>query len=174
MIGIPSPQAIRDDKFPGVRIGSDPLIGENSIIFGNVFIGNNFRCGNDVLIREETSIGDDVTVGNNCYIDTGVSVAGRTNIEHDVRVPRQTTIGERVFIGTGVSFLSEASFDRGSRSIRGAILEDGCTVSAHAILYPRVCIGCGASIAAGTVVTRNVPPNVCASGNPMRFRKLRD
>ena len=96
-------------------------------------------------------------------------MAGRTIIEDDLRVPRQTTIGERVFIGTGVSFLDEESSDKESRCHPETVLEDRCTVGAHAILYPGVCIGCRVGIAAGMVVKKNVSPDVCVSGNPVRF-----
>jgi acetyltransferase-like isoleucine patch superfamily enzyme len=175
VIGIPSPRAIRADQFPGVRLGSDYDIGHNCVIFGNVFIGNNFRCGNDVLIRDSASIGDNVTIGDNCFIDTEVSILSGATIERDVCVPNSTTIGERVFVGPKVKFLSEFSPRTSSRhKIPGIILEDGCTIGANVVLSPGVCIGAGSRIAAGAVVTQAIPPNVYASGNPVRFRAIAD
>ncbi len=157
-IGLPPPSALRSDKFPGVRIGSDPIIGNHCVIFGNVFIGDRFRCGDNVLIRDCTSLGDDVSIGNWSFIDTDVVVADRVTIGDNVRVSRSTWIGSHVVIGPGVRFLS-GSFDAGAtpRRCLGIILEEGCIIGKNVVISPGICVGAGARVEDETVVTEDVP-----------------
>jgi UDP-3-O-[3-hydroxymyristoyl] glucosamine N-acyltransferase len=160
LIGLPSPSAIRSDKFPGVRIGSDPVIGNHCIIYGNVFIGDRFRCGDNVLIRDNTSLGDGVSIGNWSFIDSDVVIADHVTIEDEVWVPRSTWIGSHVVIGPGVRFLSE-SFDACATQSRcpGIILEEGCIIGKKAVISPGVCVGAGARVPDETVVNEDVPPD---------------
>jgi acetyltransferase-like isoleucine patch superfamily enzyme len=173
LIGIPSPGALRADKFPGVRLGSNPLIGTNCVIFANVFLGNNFQCGNNVLIRERTSIGDNVSIGDRSFIDTDVSIANGVTIKENVHVPSSTTIGDRVFVGPDVMFLEEScppGFQ--GRKARGVIFEDDCSIGANVVLFPGVRVGSGACVAAGTIVTLGIPARYYASGSPVRLKKI--
>jgi UDP-3-O-[3-hydroxymyristoyl] glucosamine N-acyltransferase len=176
LIGIPSARAIRAEVLPGVRIGSDPLIGRSCFIYGNVFIGNHFRCGDRVLIRDSASIGDGVSIGNACCIDTGVSIASGTAIGENIWIPRHTTIGEQAIVETGVTFHREpfvhGRAERGS--CRNTLLGDRSCVGANAVVHHGVSIGEGSRIAPGTVVNRDVPPGVFVSGCPAAFRKLED
>lgn len=158
LIGLPSPAALRSDKFPGVRIGLNPVMGEHCIIFGNVFIGNQFRCGDNVMVRDNTSIGDEVSIGNWSFVDSDVVMADRVTIGDDVRVPRSTWIGNGVVIGTNVQFLTEP-FEASPpvRRLRGVILEDGCSIGKNAVISPGICIGAGARVDDYAVVTGDVP-----------------
>lgn len=157
LIGLPSPSALRQDKFPGVRIGSDPLMGDHCIIFCNVFIGNQFRCGNNVLIRDNTAIGDAVTIGNDSFIDSDVVIANSVIIGDAVKISRSTRIGNGVVIGNNVQFLSYAVTTRGpARRCRDTLLEDGCTIGQNAVIGPGVCVACGACVEANAVVTEDI------------------
>jgi len=167
LIGIPSPQDIRLNRLSGVRIGGNHGIGSHCIVFGNTFIGDRFRCGDQVLIREQSSIGDDVSLGNGCVVGPGVSIESGTSVGQEVQIPGSATIGARVVIGSRVCFLEH--FPE-SGSGPHTILRDDCVIGAAAVIAPGVCIGENAQVAEGCIVTRDVPPNVCASGDPVTFR----
>jgi UDP-3-O-[3-hydroxymyristoyl] glucosamine N-acyltransferase len=154
LIGLPSPGALKSDNFPGVTIGSDPIIGNHCVIFGNVFIGNRFKCGDNVLIRENTSIGDEVTVGNCSCIESSVVIADNVTIGDNVSVPRLTRIGRRVLINPDVRFLNGHNTMIGTR---GILLEDGCTIGKNAVIGPGICVGAGAVVDEDAVVTMDVP-----------------
>jgi acetyltransferase-like isoleucine patch superfamily enzyme len=154
-----------------VRIGEAPSIGGHSVIYSNVSIGNHFACGNGVLIREDTVIGDYVTIRDHCSIGAGVSIANKTLIEPHVHIPRSATIGSGVVVGPNVQFLSDLSSTAKKQDI---LLEDGCIISEDVILHPGVCVGEGAQVNEGTVITGHVPPHTCVFGNPMKFRPLDD
>ena len=158
LIGLPSPAALRSDKFPGVRIGTDPVMGNHCIIFGNVFIGNQLRCGDNVMIRDNTSIGDEVTIGNGSFVDTDVVIADGVTVGDNVWILRSTWIGHRVSIGSDVRFLTDpVAAGTSLKRYRGIILEDGCIIGKNAVISPGVCIGAGARVEDFAVVTENVP-----------------
>ena len=172
VIGLPSPRALRSSHFPGVRIGNNPSIGGHDVIYSNVSIGNHFTCGDGVLIREDTVIGDNVTIKDHCSIGAGVSISDKTLIETHVHIPRSATIGTGVVIGPNVIFLQDRISSQSAGKKQKILLEDGCIINGHVILYPGVCVGEGAQITEGTVVTDHVPPHTCVSGNPMKCRPL--
>jgi UDP-3-O-[3-hydroxymyristoyl] glucosamine N-acyltransferase len=157
-IGLPSPRAISSERFPGVMIGADPVIGEHCVIFGNVFIGEKFRCGREVLIRDNVAIGDHVSIGDISCIEANVSIADHVVIGNDVWVAQQTTIGSNVIINPHVRFLNilQTEQQHRKRSRPGVILEDGCSIGENAKIGPGVCIGAGACVADGALVTRDI------------------
>ena len=155
LIGIPSPSALKLDNFPGVTIGSDPAIGKQCIIFGNVFIGNRFRCGDNVFIRENTSVGDDVIIGNRSCVESNVMIADRVTIGDNVIVPSFTRIGRQVCISSNVQLLTGPSTASGRT--RGIILEDNCVIGKNAVIGPCTCIGANAIVDDNAVITVNVP-----------------
>lgn len=163
IIGLPSPSAIRADRFPGVSMGPGPEIGAHCIIFGNVFIGNQFRCGDNVFIRENTAIGDKVTIGAWSFIDAGVAIADNARIGEEVWIPRDARIGSGAVIGPRVQFIcgpdypDQSAGPANSRTKRRTILEDGCIIGKDAVIGDGVCIGAGAVVEDGAVVTRDMP-----------------
>ena len=51
-------------------------------------------------------------------------------------------------------------------------MEDDVSIGANATILPGIKVGKGAFVAAGAVVTRDVPPGKLAQGNPARFHEL--
>ncbi|MDD5141915.1 DapH/DapD/GlmU-related protein [Methanoregula sp.] len=160
LIGFPSPAALKSEIFPGVRLGADPSIGRHCIIYGNVFIGDRFRCGNDVLIRSETALGDDVTLCTGTCIDMDVVIGNNVTVREDVWIPRFTRIGDNVEVGAGVRLVGEPEFSSSSLvTDRAIVLGEGCVIGKKAIIAPGVSIGVGAVVDEGAVVTSDIPAN---------------
>lgn len=115
--------------------------------------------------------------------DAGM-ISGRLNLlrigEHsfigraELSVHAPLTIGRRVCINDGAKLLT-ASHDirdpHWSAIARPIIVEDYAWIATHAIILPGVTIGCGAVVAAGAVVSRDVPPGAVAVGNPAQIRE---
>lgn len=87
--------------------------------------------------------------------------------------PRMISIGSNCAIASGVQFISNPAIIKfSSESSENAehkiIIHDNCFLGMNSIIYPDVVIGPNAIVGAGAVVTEDVPPNMCVSGNPSR------
>lgn len=111
-------------------------------------------------------------IGNDCDIMTKISNFGSE--------PWLIELGDRVHIVAGVTFITH---DGSSRLFRGKYQDmnpvygnrfgtirilDNCFIGYGVIILPGVTIGPNSIIGAGSVITKTVPPNVIAAGNPAR------
>jgi acetyltransferase-like isoleucine patch superfamily enzyme len=158
------------------RLGSDCIVRAQTIIYGDVVIGDGFRTGHNALIREHTTIGDYVLVGTGTVIDGQVSIGDYVSIQTGVYIPTHTTIGNYVFIGP-CAVLTNDKYplrQRSSYQPLGPTIGDHVTIGANTTILPGVVIGEGAVIAAGSVVTKDVPAWSLAIGSPARIQPLPD
>jgi UDP-2-acetamido-3-amino-2,3-dideoxy-glucuronate N-acetyltransferase len=85
----------------------------------------------------------------------------------------EVTIGNNVFVGPNVSFIND-KFPRSKKypeKHQPTVIEDGASLGAGCVILSGLTIGRNAMIGAGSVVTRNVPPNQVWVGNPAHFLK---
>ncbi|HID34446.1 MAG TPA: N-acetyltransferase [Anaerolineae bacterium] len=156
------------------RIGDHSVVRAFTVIYGDVTIGVGFKSGHHALIRERTRIGDYVLVGTASILDGHVTIGDYVSIQSQVYIPTYTIIGSYVFIGPNATLTNDKYplRQRGSMKLEGPILEDHVTIGANATLLPGVRIGQGAMVAAGAVVTRDVPAWSLAVGAPARIQPL--
>jgi maltose O-acetyltransferase len=100
------------------------------------------------------------------------SFVGRAEIQllAPVTIGNNVIVNDGVRIITGTHSLESPFFDSINKSI---IIHDSAWICTGAILLPGVTIGKASVVAAGAVVTRDVPPGQVVAGNPARFVKMR-
>lgn len=91
-----------------------------------------------------------------------------------VFIPTHTEIGNEVFIGPNAVLTNDRYPPTGKPELKGPVLEDLAVIGANATILPGVCIGRGAAVAAGAVVTKDVPPGKMALGVPAGIRDIPD
>jgi acetyltransferase-like isoleucine patch superfamily enzyme len=165
------PDVVLGYRYPGdsepTRIGDYAIIRSGSIVYANTRIGHRFQCGHQVLIRAEVEIGDRCVVHHKCTLEGRLRIGRGVKIMAHVYLPSRTLIGDFVFIGPGTTFLN-ARLPMREPSVQGAIIEDHVCIGGGVTICPGVRIGRGSFIAAGAVVTRDVPPGVLVKGVPAR------
>ena len=170
MLGFPSRERLGKEKFKGVWIGDDAVIRSGTIIYCDVMIGNKFQSGHNVMIREYTYIGDRVSIGTSTIIE-GNSILGHDiSIQSMVYIPTGTIIGSGVFIGPNAVFTNDKYPP--SDKLRSPSIGENAVIGANSTLLPGVCIGKGSFVAAGSVVTKDVPDNMMAIGSPAKIKSL--
>jgi UDP-2-acetamido-3-amino-2,3-dideoxy-glucuronate N-acetyltransferase len=125
--------------------------------FAHVLAGA--RIGADCNICDHTFIENDVVVGDRVTIKCGVQLWDGLRVEDDV------------FIGPNVTFTNDP-FPRSKQKpaeFSPTRIGRGASIGAGATILPNVTIGENAMIGAGSVVTRSVPANAIARGNPARI-----
>lgn len=108
-------------------------------------------------------------IGDATWLSPGVMVY--THIDADI------TIGNRCDIGPGVEFIpgthdiGSANRRAGEGDARPITVGDGCWIGARTLILGGVSIGEGSIVAAGSVVTHNVPPNTLVAGAPAGVKR---
>ncbi|KAB1198203.1 MULTISPECIES: acyltransferase [Haloferax] len=153
-------------------IGDEATIRTGTIVYDDVAIGNRFNTGHNAVIRELTEIGDDVLVGTNTVIDGRTSIGSGVSLQTGVYIPSHTTIGDDVFIGPHAVLTNDPLPIRADVDLVGPTIEDNVSIGGNATILPDVTIGEGSFVAAGAVVTTDVPPNTLAIGVPAVHKQL--
>ena len=148
------------------------MIGEHSIVRDDVEIGNGSRVWHFCNLYG-CRIGRDTQVGSFSEIKEGAVLGDNCRLQSYVFIPEGTQIGNRVFIGPGVTFLNDkyptaAKAISKTWSLEAVVVEDDASIGGRATILPGVRIGRGAVIGAGSVVTRNVPEYAVVCGNPAK------
>jgi UDP-2-acetamido-3-amino-2,3-dideoxy-glucuronate N-acetyltransferase len=141
-------------------------------------IGENVRIWHSVQIRSGATIGANCIVGRNAYIGTGVSIGSNSKIQNNALVYEPAVVGEGVFIGPG-AILTNDQFPRAVNpdltlksstdwDSVGVTVFEGASVGAGAICVAPVTIGAWSMVAAGAVVTKDVPNFALMAGVPAK------
>ncbi|MBL6736816.1 MAG: N-acetyltransferase [Burkholderiales bacterium] len=133
-------------------------------------LGDGTKVWINVQVRENVSIGVDCILSKDVYIDHAVSIGHRCKIQNSVSVYNGVTIQDDVFVGPNVAFTND-KVPRAFNSeweITPTLIKSGASIGSNATIICGITIGEYAMIAAGSVVTRDVPPYTLVMGNPSR------
>ena len=148
-----------------VSIADDVKLGENVKLakFINLYgcaIGDGTKIGTFVEIQKNATVGRSCKIQSHTFICEGV------------------TIEDEVFVGHGVTFIND-TYPRATTAggglqteadwkVEPTVVKRGATIGSGATILCNVTIGEKAIIGAGSVVTRDVPPNTIVAGNPAK------
>jgi acetyltransferase-like isoleucine patch superfamily enzyme len=146
----------------------------------SVKLGKNVRIFNFTNLYG-CELGDDVKVGAFVEIQKGVKIGNACKISSHTFICEGVTLEDRVFVGHNVTFINDrfprATNEDGSLQTEAdwtctpTLVKRGASIGSSATILCGVTIGENAIIGAGSVVTKDVPPNTIVAGNPARVRK---
>jgi acetyltransferase-like isoleucine patch superfamily enzyme len=129
-------------------------------------------------VREDAVLGENCIVGRGAYIGTGVSMGDNCKVQNYALVYEPAVLEDGVFIGPAVVLTNDTypraiNPDGSQKSAHdwepvGVIIRRGAAIGARAVCVAPVTIGAWATIAAGAVVTRDVPDFALMAGVPAR------
>ena len=121
-------------------------------------------------MRERAEVGAGAVVGRGSTVDNDVAVGERVRIQTGCYITAFSTIEDDVFVAPGVTLTNDDTMGRHGPEyrLRGATLRRACRVGGGAVLVPGVEIGEEAFVAAGAVVTKDVPTRAVVMGVPAR------
>jgi UDP-2-acetamido-3-amino-2,3-dideoxy-glucuronate N-acetyltransferase len=143
-----------------------------AIVENSAKIGKGTKIWHFAHVREGAEIGMDCVLGHAVYVGQGVKIGDHVKLENRANVYQGVTIEDNVFVGPHVTFTNDP-YPR-SLSTDWAIVptyvKQGASIGASAIIVCGVTIGERALIGAGSVVTRDIPPQALAYGNPATIK----
>lgn len=152
-------------------MSEDTYIDASANVSSDTVIGSGTKIWINTQIREKTSIGRNCIISKDVYIDTGVSIGDGCKIQNSVSVYQGVMIENDVFVGPNVSFTND-KVPRAFNSewkITETLVKNGASLGANSTIVCGIVIGEYAMVAAGSVVTKNVPPYTLVVGNPARI-----
>ena len=139
-------------------IDSGAEIGDGSIVWVNV------------QIREGAKIGKNCVLSKDVYVDCNVKIGDECKIQNSVSIYDGVTIESRVFVGPNASFTNDKvprAFNADWK-ITKTLVQQGASLGANCTIICGIVIGEYSMIAAGSVVTKDVPSYTLVAGNPAR------
>lgn len=149
-------------------IGQHAMLRAGTIIYGDVRIGDHFQTGHYAVVRALVKAGDYCTLLNHSCIEGVARLGNGVRIMTNTYIPTRTWIGDNVFIGPGVTFLNDRYPGRRDPmpTPRGATIEDDVMIGGGVTILPGVHIGARSFIAAGALVTGDIPAGSFVRGVP--------
>ncbi len=142
-------------------------------------VGTGTKIWRNTHIREGAVVGENCIIGEHVYIDVDVRIGSRVKIQNAALVYTGATLEDAVFIGPRACLANDRlpraiNLDgslkgRSDWTVGKTLLRFGASVGAGAIILPDVVIGRYALVAAGAVVTEDVPDHGLAVGIPARL-----
>jgi acetyltransferase-like isoleucine patch superfamily enzyme len=124
-------------------------------------------------------IGDETKIGAFVEIQKNAKVGRRCKVSSHTFVCEGVAIEDNVFIGHGVTFIND-SYPRATTPegelqtesdwrVEATVIKRGASIGSGATVLSKVIVGENSIVGAGSVVTRDVPPNVIVAGNPAKI-----
>jgi acetyltransferase-like isoleucine patch superfamily enzyme len=135
------------------QIGNDTRVWQYAIIMEDVVIGENCNINCHTFIEGGVSLGNNVTVKSGVYLWTGIQVA------------------DDVFIGPNVTFTND-KYPRSKQyaeKYQDTLIHRKASIGAAAVILGGLVIGEYAMIAAGALVTKDVPARALVMGSPAKI-----
>jgi maltose O-acetyltransferase len=136
-------------QFAGFRIGKKCIIMGTPRFTVAKNMMENFHLGNSVLMNID------------CFFD----LAG------PIRIEDRVGIGQQAMLITGAHQIGDEHQRAGYLDPQPIVIEEGAWLGARCIILPGVTVGRGAVVAAGAIVTKDVPPNTLVAGIPAKVIK---
>ena len=145
---------------PDVRLGQNVKLARFINLYGCT-IGDNTKIGAFVEIQKNAVIGKNCKISSHTFVCEGVAIE------------------DNVFIGHGVMFIND-SYPRATSTsgqlqteagwkVERTFVKKGVSIGSGATILANVTIGENSLVGAGSVVTKDVPPNAIVAGNPARI-----
>ncbi|HXY07812.1 MAG TPA: acyltransferase [Terriglobales bacterium] len=148
-----------------------------------VCIAPDVKLGRDVKLSKFINlygceVGDESKIGAFVEIQKNASVGKRCKISSHTFICEGVTIEDNVFIGHGVTFIND-SYPRATTGegalqteadwvVERTVVKKGSSIGSGSTILSKVTIGENAIVGAGSVVTKDVPPNSIVAGNPAK------
>lgn len=147
-------------------------------------IGADVKLGRDVRLSKFINlygceIGDETRIGAFVEIQKNAHIGRRCKISSHTFVCEGVIIEDNVFIGHGVTFINDtyprATTPEGELQtekdwkVEATMVKRGASIGSGSTILSNVVIEENSIVGAGSVVTRNVPPNVIVAGNPAKL-----
>lgn len=146
---------------------------ESSYLDEDVVIGNDTKIWHFCHIQSGAVIGEKCSLGQNVNIASNVHIGSEVKIQNNVSVYEGVEIEDGVFLGPSCVFTNDltprARYPKGHDNYKKTLVKEGASIGANATIVCGHTIGKYAMVAAGAVVTKDIPDYALVAGVPARM-----
>jgi acetyltransferase-like isoleucine patch superfamily enzyme len=144
-------------------------VGAAAVVLAGARLGEGSVVADQAHVRERSEIGAESVVGRGASVENDVRIGARVKLQTGAYITAWSVVEDDVFVAPGVLLTNDPTAGRrGGEELRGALLRRACRIGGGAVLLPGVEVGEEAFVAAGAVVTRDVPARALVMGVPAR------
>ncbi len=158
------------ERPPLTVLGDGATVCVGAVVVAGATIGAGTVVGDQAHVRERAAIGERSVIGRGSAVDNDVTVGDRVRVQTGCYLTAHSVIEDDVFVAPGVTLTNDDTMGRHGpgHALTGATLRRACRVGGGAVLTPGVEVGEEAFVAAGAVVTADVPARAVVMGVPAR------
>lgn len=166
----------KDHELSPCTIGANAIIGTHVVLYRGAEIQERVLVADLSSVRENVTIGKCTIVGRGVTIENFCKIGKYVKLETNVYVTAYSEIADRAFVAPCVATSNDNFVGRTEerfRHFRGVVLRKGARVGVNATILPGCVIEEDALVAAGALITRNVPARKIVAGVPAKvFRNV--
>lgn len=151
---------------------AEPFIHESSYVDDGAVVGDGTRIWYFCHVSSGATIGCDCNIGQNVFIDKDVHIGNQVKIQNNVSVYHSVTLEDGVFCGPSCVFTNvtvpRSRYPKDVSEYKETLVKEGASIGANATIVCGHTIGRFAMIAAGAVVTKDVPDYALMAGVPAK------
>jgi len=158
-------------EYSPLVLGKAVTVGAGCILYVGAEIGDMVFFGDLATVREDVKIGEYSIIGRGATVENRVTIGRKCKIETEAYITAFSSIGDYCFIAPCVAFTNDNFLGRTEerkKRFGGPTLKRGARVGANATILPNLVIGEDALVAAGSVVTKDVPARMIVLGSPAK------
>lgn len=148
------------------------FVHESSYVDKDVSIGEGTKIWHFSHIQSGVSIGENCSFGQNVNISNNVQIGNHVKVQNNVSIYEGVELEDYVFCGPSMVFTNDltprAKYPKGSMGYKKTLLKKGVTVGANATIVCGHTLGRWSMVAAGAVVTKDVPDYALVAGIPAK------
>jgi UDP-2-acetamido-3-amino-2,3-dideoxy-glucuronate N-acetyltransferase len=161
----------REQVLPPCEIGEACIIGTLTVLYRGCKLGTKVMIADLASVREDVEIGEYTIVGRGVTVENKVKIGKQCKLETEAYITALSEIEDGCFIAPEVTFTNDNFLGRTKDRFKyhkGVTLRRGARVGANVTFLPGVTVGADALVAAGSVVTRDVPEKKIVIGSPAK------
>ena len=160
-----------DQELPPCKIGDDCIIGTGVVVYRGAILGRRVLVADLATVREEVTIGDFTIIGRGAAVENKCVIGRYCKLETNVYITAYSDLADRVFMAPCVATSNDNFVGRTEKRFalyKGIIAEKGVRIGVNATILPGKRIGKDALVAAGALVTKDVPEKRIFAGVPAK------
>ncbi len=159
------------DPLPPLVLGAGAAVCSGAVVYAGTTVGARAIIGDLASVRERCEVGEGAVIGRGVCVENDTRIGARCKVQSNSYITAYSELEDDVFIAPCVTTTNDNFMGRTEErhaQIKGAIIRRGARVGGGVVILPGVEIGEEAFVAAGALVTKDVPARKLVAGLPAK------